>query len=353
MRIELQRSEVGRLINQVTKAVESRTTIPILGHVRLVVASGTLTATATDLDIEVSGSIPAIGDDMAFCVDAKLLAGIVGKIAGDTITVELADNRVTIKAGRSRFTLDTLPVDDFPSMQAGTFDADLTLDLAALVAPVQFAISTEETRYYLNGVFLHNKDGQLVAAATDGHRLARHIGPDAPELAGIILPRKLVGLLPKGEVRFEASQTKVRITAPDGVVFIGKLIDGTFPDYDRVIPTGNDRVATFAAADMIAAANRVAVVSSERERGLRLAITDGEIGLSIRGEGEAEDVVACSFASEDSEPLTVGFNAAYLAELVGMFGGGDVKMALADGMSPAVFTGATDGLLCVLMPRRV
>src|SRR5690606_35191247 len=130
-------------------------------------------------------------------------------------------------------------------------------------------------------------------------------------------------------------------------------IDDTFPDYERVIPTGNDRVATFAAADMIAAANRVAVVSSERERGLRLAITDGEIGLSIRGEGEAEDVVACSFASEDSEPLIVGFNAAYLAELVGMFGGGDVKMALADGMSPAVFTGATDGLLCVLMPRRV
>lgn len=355
MRIELQRNEVARLLAQVTKAVESKNTIPILATVRLVAAGGVVTITATDLDIEISGSIAASGDDMAFCVDAKLLAGIVSKAAGDTITIEYADNEATIKAGRSRFKLPALPVDDFPTMNVGAFDTEFDIDLAALMAPVQFAISTEETRHYLNGVNLHIKDGRLVAVATDGHRLARHIGPEVSGVPSVIVPRKTVGLLPDGVVNVAISATKIRIATPTATI-TSKLIDGTFPDYERILPTDNDKVATFTGADMVAAANRVQVVSAERERGLRLAIGAEEISLWIRGEGEAEDVVACTFTgpTAEVEPMQIGFNAAYLAELVGIFGAGDVHMALADAGSPAVFTGkAGNDLLCVLMPRRI
>lgn len=350
MRIEMQRNDLARLMAQTTKAVESRNTMPILGTVRLVAADRQLTATATDLDIEITASAPVSGDSLALCVNAKLLAGIVSKINGDTLTMEHDGRRVTIKSGRSRFTLDTLPVDDFPSFSAGEFDVEFDVDLAALVAPVQFAISTEETRYYLNGVYLHATEAGTVAVATDGHRLSRHTGPFLASFDGVILPRKLVSILPKGNVRVSLSSTKVRIATQDTTI-TSKLIDGTFPDYQRVIPTGNDKIVTFAADEMVAAANRVQVVSNERERGVRLAISHDEISISLRGDSEAEDAVPATYTGD---PVEVGVNAAYLAELLGAFPSGDVHMALADSMSPILFKpAADDSLLAVLMPRRV
>lgn len=344
------KQDLSRLLSQVTKAVNSRNTIPILGHVRLVATNGTLTATATDLDLEITGSIPVEGNDCAFTVDAKMLAGIVGKLSGDTVTIEPADNRATVKAGRSRFTLDTLPVDDFPSMSAGEFATEFDVDLAALVAPVQFAISTEETRYYLNGVYFHTAEGRLAAVATDGHRLSRHYGEPRDHFDGVILPRKLVSILPKGNVRVSLSARKVRIRA-DETTITSCVIDGTFPDYQRVIPTGNDRIATFDGDEMAKAAARVQAVSAERERSVKLTIAPDEIGLWLRGDGEAQDAVACTF---DGDPLVVGFNASYLNELLGNFPAGDVHMALADGGSPVLFKSPADeSLLAVLMPRRV
>lgn len=343
------RNDLARVIQQVIKAVESRNTIPILGHIRLCLTGGKLKATATDLDIEITATATAEGDDCDLCVDAKMLAGIVGKVSGDTVDVEADNGTATIKAGRGRFKLPTLPSSDFPSMEAGGYATSLALDFAALLAPCAFAMSNEETRYYLNGVYLHAVDGKVVAVATDGHRLARHIGADANIPAGIIIPRKTVGLIPKGEVVVDISDTKIRITQDDTVV-TSKLIDGTFPDYQRVIPTGNDKHITFAGADMIAAAERVATVSAERERGVKLTIGHGEIAMWLRGEGEANDSVPCSY---DGEPVEIGFNASYLAELVGQLGTGDVTMAIADGGSPTLFTGTAEEVLAVLMPRRV
>ncbi len=341
----VQKHDFARLLTQVTKAVNSRNTIPILGHVKLVNESNRLTATATDLDLEITGSIPVEGDDCAFTVDAKMLAGIVGKLSGDTVTIEPTNNRVTVKAGRSRFTLDTLPVDDFPSMQVGEFATEFDVDLAALVAPVQFAISDESTRYYLCGVYLHTADGALRAVATDGHRLSKHVGADCPEFTGIILPAKTVALLPKGNVRVSFSETKVRIQTTETTI-VSKIIDGTFPDYERVIPASNEKVVTADRASLLAATERVAVVSSERARAVKLTAGDGKITLSVEDKA-IEDVDATV-----SEPIEIGFNAAYLSEVLRTVSGDEVRFAM-EPSAPAVVTGDDESLTIVLMPMRV
>jgi len=346
------KQDFARLLSATVKVVETRHNIPIIATVRLIAADGRLRATATDLDIEVSTSTPAEGD-LKVCVDAKLLASVVNKAAGNDIDITVNDGNIVVKSGRNRSTLHTLPVDDFPSMQAGDLPVEFEADLSELFAPCQFAMSTEETRYYLNGVYLHVLDGRLVAVATDGHRLARHIGPDSgADFPGIIIPRKTVSVLPRGAITVRLSQTKIQFVAGDTVI-TSKLIDGTFPDYQRVIPNSNDKIVTFDVPAMKQAAERVSVISSERGRAVRLGIADGQIVLSVNNAdtGSATEEIAVAY---DGEPIEIGFNSAYLTELVSQFPAGDVRMALADSGSPTVFTSdKADGLLCVLMPMRV
>lgn len=343
--------DLVRLLSATVKVVEARSTIPILATVRLVGTGGQLTATATDLDIEVSASTPAEGD-LAVCVDAKLLASVVNKAAGNDITIEPSDGNIVVKSGHNRSTLHTLPVDDFPSMQAGDLPVEFEADLSELFAPCQFAMSTEETRYYLNGVYLHVLDGKLVAVATDGHRLARHIGPASADFAGIIIPRKTVGILPKGAIMVRLSSTKIQFVAGDTVI-TSKLIDGTFPDYQRVIPSGNDKIVTFDVPAMKQAAERVSVISSERGRAVKLAFANNQATLAVSNpdHGDATEEIAVAY---DGDPIEIGFNSAYLTELVSQFPAGDVRMALADSGSPTVFTSdKAEGLLAVLMPMRI
>lgn len=290
--MRLERLPFARLLTAVTKAVESRNTIPILATVRLVAEGGRLTATATDLDIQITGGVPCEGD-FAGCLDAKMLSGIVNKLTGDTVDISDAGGQVVVQAGRSRFKMHTLPIDDFPSIDVGALPHGFDCDIAAMVGPVRFAISTEETRYYLNGVYLQPES----ATATDGHRLSTRRHESLSDFPGVILPSKLVGMLPKSKVHVDLSDTKVRITAgaDDGeTVIVSKLIDGTFPDYDRVIPKNNDKIVTFDNAELRAAAERVAVAAEQRGRGVRLDITANGIELSLHGEAEAQDSVAAS-----------------------------------------------------------
>ncbi|MCG7507090.1 DNA polymerase III subunit beta [Mesorhizobium retamae] len=356
--MKVARTDFARLLSAVAKVVESRNTIPILATVCLVAEGGTLTATATDLDIEISGSIAAEGD-FAACLDAKLLTGIVTKVAGDEITIEQGDGTATLRAGRSKYNLQTLPVDDMPSMAVDGFTAEFTEDLAALFAPVQFAISTEETRYYLNGIFLKgavdtgSQAVALTAVATDGHRLAKHVASGVSAFDGIIVPRKTVGLVPKGNITVRLSASKIQFVA-DGTTITSKLIDGTYPDYQRVIPSRNDKIVTFSGDDMARAAGRVSVISSERGRAVKVEVVNDQATLSVNNpdSGNASEDVIVSYANE--EPITVGFNSAYLGELVGIFPPGDVKMALSDGAGPVLFTSDNaPNLLAVLMPMRV
>lgn len=349
MRLSLPRQDLTRLLTAVTKVVEARSTIPILGNVLLSVEDGQFSARATDLDIEVSTSLPVL-DALpgSTTVNAKLLADIAKK-AGSDISLELDGDTLTVKSGRSRFRLATLPVDDFPSFAAGGFDVTFDVDLAALVAPTQFAISTEETRYYLNGVFLHNPGSALVAVATDGHRLSRHTAPTVGDLPPVILPRKLVSILPKGAVTVSLSTTKVRIATQDTTI-TSKLIDGTFPDYQRVIPTGNDKIVLADRKALATAVERVSTVATERGRAVKLEIAPGQIALSVRGDAEATDAVEADYSGE---PIEIGFNAAYLTELLANLSGDTVRIALNDGGSPTIFTGGVEDVLIVLMPMRV
>ncbi len=277
-----------------------------------------------------------------------MLADIAKRAQGD-VTLELdaasAGGRLTVASGRSRYKLDVLPAEDFPSFSAGEFDTTLELDLATLVAPCVHAISTEETRYYLNGVYLHAVDGRLVAVATDGHRLMRNVGPEGVLEYGVILPRKLVGLLPKGAVTVELSQNKVRVTSGSTVI-TSKLIDGTFPDYVRVIPSGNSNVLTVDRQALMKAVERVAAVADDKSRAVKFAVGDV---LRLILADKASDEVSIEF---EGEPLEIGFNARYVNDMLGALDEPNVRFALGDAVSPAVIKGEGEWT-AVLMPMRV
>lgn len=352
MQLKTSRTELARVVGAVGKVIESRTTIPILSNILLEAEGDSLRLTGTDLDIQATASAEAaIAEPGRITVSAKLLGDIVRKAGADDISLDLKDGRLTVKSGRSRFVLETLPASDYPDLAVGTYPAEFEIDLGALFAPVSFAISSEETRYYLNGIFLHSEEGKpAVAVATDGHRLARNRGPELPSFAGIIVPRKTVGLLPKGSAKVSVSDTKIRVETAD-LLLVSKLVDGTFPDYQRVIPTSNDKTVSVNRDEMMKAADRVVTVSSEKGRTVKLSIAPGSIALAARSDaGSAEDEVAAEYSGE---PFDIGFNSQYVRDIFSVLPAGEVTLQLRDGGSPALITGGLEGWDGVLMPMRV
>ncbi|KAB2792861.1 DNA polymerase III subunit beta [Brucella anthropi] len=344
MRVSIDRSQLAHALATVTRAIENRNTIPILANVLLKVDDGQLRLTGTDLDVEITTSLPVLDcQPGSVTVPGKMLADIAKRATGD-VTLEL-DGRLTVASGRSRYKLDVLPAEDFPSFSAGKFDTTLELDLATLVAPCVHCISTDETRYYLAGIYLHAVEGRLVAVATDGHRLMRNTGPEGTMDYGVILPRKLVGLLPKGAVTVELSQNKVRVTSGSTVI-TSKLIDGTFPDYVRVIPTGNSNVLTADRQALMKAVERVAAVADDKSRAVKFSVSDV---LRLMLADKASDEVSIEF---EGEPLEIGFNARYVNDMLGALDGPSVRFALGDAGSPAVVKGEGEWT-GVLMPLRV
>jgi DNA polymerase III subunit beta len=275
---------------------------------------------------------------------------------------------MTVSAGRVNFRLQCLGEADFPDITAGTFSHSFRMpaaDLLRLIERTQFAISTEETRYYLNGIYLHAVESEgeprLRAVATDGHRLARAEIP-APDgsagMPGIIVPRKTVGELQKllgeseGEIAVELSETKIRFTLGE-VVLTSKLIDGTFPDYQRVIPQNNEKTLTLDRESFSAAVDRVSTISSERGRAVKLALSDGQLTLTVNSPdaGTATEELPVGYEAGD---LEIGFNARYLLDIAGQLGGEETVFMLADPGSPTLIRDRGDeGTLYVLMPMRV
>jgi len=355
MKLTIARQDLARVLTNVGRVVEARTTIPILSNVKLSAVLGQLRVTGTDLDIVATDAAPAeVTAEGDICVSAKLLADIAKKAGGD-VTMSLDGGKLVVTSGKSKFSLQTLPADTFPDLAEGKYDATFEIDLAALFAPTTFAISTEETRWYLNGVFFKGDGSKFTAVATDGHRLSKHVrdvGEDTfDSFTGIIVPRKTVSVLPKSTVNLSVSDSKIRVVAGD-FVLVSKLVDGTFPDYERVIPKDNDLVVTVDRDALLKASDRVATISGERGKAVKLSISPGLIKLTVSNpeNGDAEDEVP---AECNGEPVDIGFNAAYLRELLSVLPSGEVKLSLRDGGSPTVVTGGAEALTLVLMPMRV
>lgn len=373
MTLTLPREALAGALASLSRVVERRNTIPILSNVKLEAKGGRLTLTATDLDIEAVAAIEAEGD-LATSVPAHLLHDILRKLPAEgevNLAMDADDKRLVVRAGRSRFTLQALPVLDFPSIAAGDMPTRFTLGashLGSLFSTVRFAISTEETRYYLNGIYLHVAEAeggaQLTAVAADGHRLARQRCPapaGAEGMAGLILPRKTAGEVlaalkaakdGKGEVAIEASPSKIRFILP-GLTLTSKLIDGTFPDYTRVIPVANEKRLVAERDDLLAAVDRVSTISSERGRAVKLSLTDGKLTLAVNNP-EAGNSVEEMDADYDGPPLEISLNARYLAEMLGQMASDTVLFKFGDPSSPALAqTREGDPALFVIMPMRV
>ena len=375
MKATIERATLLRCLSHVQSVVERRNTIPILSNVLIeAVDGGMLRVMATDLDLQVVENMAAASVDQpgAVTVSAHLLFDIARKLPeGSQVSLETAENRMAVKAGRSRFSLPTLPRDDVPVIVEGDLPTSFEIPaklLAELIDRTRFAISTEEPRYYLNGIFLHVSDEDrpvLKAAATDGHRLARFTLPrpeGAEGMPDVIVPRKAVAELRKlleesldGNVQVDLSASKIRFTlgGEGGVVLTSKLIDGTFPDYSRVIPTGNDKLLKLDPRSFYEGVDRVATIATEKTRAVKMGLEPDRVTLSVTSpdNGTAAEELPAQYASDGFE---IGFNANYLKDILGQIDGDTVELHLADAGAPTLIRqDDKSAALYVLMPMRV
>mgnify|MGYP002136810941 CR=1 FL=1 len=375
MKATIERATLLRCLSHVQSVVERRNTIPILSNVLIEAApDSTVRLMATDLDLQIVETMAAVSVEGpgAITVSAHLLFDIARKLPdGSQVSLETSENRMIVKAGRSRFQLPTLPRDDFPVIVEGDLPTSFEVPartLAELIDRTRFAISTEETRYYLNGIFLHVSDEAqpvLKAAATDGHRLARFTVPrpeGAEGMPDVIVPRKCVGELRKlleevldTAVLIDLSASKVRFTlgGENGVVLTSKLIDGTFPDYSRVIPTGNDKLLKLDPRSFFEGVDRVATIATEKTRAVKMALENDRVTLSVTSpdNGTAAEELPASYAAAGFE---IGFNANYLKDILSQIDGDTVELHLADAGAPTLIRRDDKSpALYVLMPMRV
>ncbi len=372
MKVIIERSALLKAMSQAQSVVERRNTIPILANVLIEAEGAAVSFRATDLDIEVvDKTLATVEQAGASTVAAHILHEIVRKLP-DGALVELSDDgvsgRLEVRAGRSNFSLATLPREDFPVMASSEYSCNFSAPapvLRRLFDKSKFAISTEETRYYLNGVYMHATDEAgapvLRCVATDGHRLARIDAPlpeGAAEMPGVIVPRKAVGELRKlldddeMQIAVSVSETKVRFATPE-IMLTSKVIDGTFPDYTRVIPTGNARRLEVDAAEFAQAVDRVSTVSSERSRAVKLSLSEDRLVLSVNApdSGAAEEELAVAYADE---PLDIGFNAKYLLEIAGQVDRENAVFLFNSAGDPTLMREGNDNsAVYVVMPMRV
>ncbi|HEX8842778.1 MAG TPA: DNA polymerase III subunit beta [Sphingomicrobium sp.] len=367
MKATIERATLLKSLGHVQSVVERRNTIPILSNV-LVEAreDGSLRLMATDLDLQVDESVPAnVSQPGATTVSAHTLFDIVRKLPeGSQVELTAAEGKMQVVAGRSRFNLSTLPRDDFPVIAEGDLPTRFELPAATLrqiIEKTRFAISSEETRYYLMGIFLHIVDDQLRAAATDGHRLARVTvaKPDGADgMPDVIIPRKAVAELYRlleeleGTVEISLSPTKVRFGLGSAVL-TSKLIDGTFPDYNRVIPTANDKLLKLDPKSFSAGVDRVSTIASEKTRAVKISLDRDKVTLSVTSpeNGVATEELPADYGADG---LEIGFNARYLLDILGEIDGDTVEVHLADAAAPTLLReGEKSNALYVLMPMRV
>ena len=374
MKLAIERAALLKSLAHVQSVVERRTTIPILSNVKLEAEGGGLALTATDMDLSVVERAAAeVSQPGATTAPAHTLYDVVRKLPeGCRVTLERAESgaEMTLRAGRSTFDLPCLPAADFPALSDEGLDHSFVIpagDLRRLIDRTRFAISTEETRYYLNGIFLHSTEegaaSCLRSVATDGHRLARvetALPQGAEGMPPVIVPRKTVGEVRKLIDELDAEQTveiavssaRIRFRIGEAVLR-SRLIDGTFPDYQRVIPSGNDKLLLAPTKLLSEAVDRVATISTEKGRAIKLSVAKDRLTLSAISPdaGRAVEELDVTYASE---PLEIGFNARYILDMNSQIEGDEVELAMADAGSPTLVRDPKDSsTLYVLMPMRV
>ncbi|MPT48271.1 MAG: DNA polymerase III subunit beta [Sphingobium sp.] len=362
-------------VKAVGGVIEKRNTVPILAGLLMRSGPSTMTLTGTDLDMEISYQIDLAeagqGKAMRVVAGSAVLDKIMAKLPADALMTMEEDTdarQIKVSCGRSRFTLPLMDADEFPEITQGGFDHQfemMSAEFQAMMNAVRFAMSTEETRYYLMGIYLHVADGKLAAAATDGHRLARWVGelPDGAEgMPGVIIPRKAVAVLdslldaveqPKIEIGVSATRMRVDV---GGVSFTTKMVDGQFPDYTRVIPVANDKSLWMDPKALIEAVDRVATVADGKTKAVKFTLSDGgdcPLTLSCRSleNGNAEEEVEGQY---DGDALEIGFNAAYLTDVLRHLTAEPALIKFSDGAGPVLLVDAEDARRTyVVMPMRV
>lgn len=366
MKLTIERKPFVDALVGANRIAPAKAPVPILSNVLLSASASSLELRASDLDIEITETVKAdVSQPGAVTVNAKMLLEIVRKMPeGCQIIIEQSDNKpMSVRAGRSRFVLQTLPESDFPILSAGDMKYHFDLEAGVLgrsLEKTSFAASTEETRYYLNGVYLHVEGSNLIAVATDGHRLAKYM-VQAPSgavgMPGIIVPKKTISETQKivsgndGEVSISVSDTKIRIKSKN-TILTSKLIDGTFPDYQRVIPQGATKIAKVDVDEITAAAERVSTVSSEVKRAIKLAFKDNALSLEHKSDvGEAEESIGCEY---EGEPIEIGFNHRYLLDILKAADCDFINLEITDPGSPTIINpvGHPESMF-VLMPMRI
>jgi DNA polymerase-3 subunit beta len=372
MKLSIERSSLFKTLGHVQSVVERRNTIPILANVKIEAEDGQIRLAATDMDLEVVEAAPAeVAAAGATTLPAHTLYDIVRRLPeGGQVELDSGGDgdKLILRCGRSRFTLPSLPVSDFPVMASGDLPYGFRLgagELKGLIDRTRFAISTEETRYYLNGIYLHAASNNgievLRAVATDGHRLASvevPLPPGASGMPGVIVPRKTVQEVRRlldevaEDVEVVLSETKIRF-AVGPAVLVSKLIDGTFPDYQRVIPIHNDKQLDVECRLFAEAVDRVSAISSEKSRAVKLSVANGALVLSASSpeHGSATEELEVHY---EGDALEIGFNSRYLLDITEQIEGENARFSMADASSPTILREPGDAsALYVLMPMRV
>lgn len=366
MKFTINREQLLKPLQQVAAVVERRQTLPVLSNVLLEVADGRLALTGTDLELELVARLALEGDvqDGETTVPARKLVDICKSLPAEAeIKVESDGERLLLRSGRSRFTLSTLPATEFPNLEeesGGVVFAIAPATLRQCIDRTAFSMAQQDVRYYLNGMLFELGDNRLRTVATDGHRLAMCDAevPGLTDKAQVILPRKGVMELGRmlgdtaGDVQVSVGKNHVRIIAGE-ITFTSKLVDGKFPEYDRVVPKNSQRKIDGDRETLRQALGRVAILSNEKYRGIRIQLSDSSLRIQANNpeQEEAEEEVSVDYSGGE---LEIGFNVSYLLDVMNTLQGEAVEIALGDANSSALIVDpAWRNALYVVMPMRL
>lgn len=371
MKITVEKSKIFKSLSHVQSIVEKRNTLPILSNILLEAKQNTLVLSATDMDISITDKINCnVLDEGSTTISAHTLYDIIRKLP-DSNEIEIISNDgklMTLRSGKSKFSLGCLPKEDFPIIEIGKLDNEINIsssDFLRLINKTRFAISNEETRYFLNGIYFHKKNENnknlLTVVATDGHRLAKfdfNYSQEDIEIPGVIIPKKTVNEIYKlltdfdGSIKINLDSSKI-VFFIDNSILISKLIDGNFPDYKKVIPSDNSNILKVNRQDFSLAVDRVSTITNEKSPVIKFKLLKNIMNMSsVNAENSmaTEDIIT----NYNGDEIEIGFNSKYILEMINNLEDNEIILSFKDSSSPVTAVEKSNpDLIYVLMPMRV